>query len=97
VTEFHGGGEDNPGTAHPDRVDKGNGTAVDVDLVGGHAEVARGHEGDCGERLVDLKEVQVLDAKGTVAAQRVLIALAGWSSRDGSRELRRRHWLQPAE
>src|SRR6185437_11934508 len=62
-------GEGKPCPAHPDRMAEGDGAAVDVDAIRGDAEVAHRGEGDSGERLVDLDEVQVVEAGGAIAAE----------------------------
>jgi hypothetical protein len=48
-----------PGAGRPDGVAEGDGPAVHVDLLVPDAQVAHGLDGDRGERLVDLDQVQI--------------------------------------
>ena len=60
---------------------EGDGAAVDVHPVRGQAESRVAGEGDPGEGLVDLDQVQLAEAQGAVAAQGVADrTLAGWCS-----------------
>src|SRR5690606_7161773 len=51
-----------PSARRADRVAERDRTTVDVDLLLRHAELPGGHHTDGGERLVDLDQVQVVDA-----------------------------------
>ena len=53
-------GDPRPGRA--DRMPDRDGAAIDVDPVGADAEITHGLDGNCGERLVDLDQVQVRDS-----------------------------------
>src|SRR5690606_33894064 len=57
--QLQGEGEDEPGAGHPDRVTQRDRPAVDVDDVLAHPQVAHRPDGDRGEGLVDLNQVQV--------------------------------------
>src|ERR1700722_14228804 len=56
-----------PGARRPDRVAQGDGPAVHVDFLVPDAQVPHGLDGDRGERLVDLDQVQVGDAQPGLA------------------------------
>ena len=75
--QLQGKTEDKAGAAHADRMTESDGTAVDVNPAWGHAEVPRRGEGDRGEGLVDLDQVQVAETQGTVTAQGIADRV-GW-------------------
>ena len=57
-------GQRKPGARRADRVAEGDRAAVDVDPVQVDAEQLRGVDADRRERLVDLDQVEVVDADG---------------------------------
>ena len=61
--EFVGEVDGDSSARHADRVPECDGTAVDVDDVGGDTQVSHRCNGDGGERLVELEKVDIVEGE----------------------------------
>ena len=75
-------GDEDSRSAAADRMTKGDGPAVDVDLLGRNAELALGDHRHDGEGLVDLEEIDLLDRPVDLLEQQ-----RGWPRRGGREPL----------